>query len=73
MIVHRASLHRNLPARQPDLVVPGKRTVLIVEPCIIELRAQVFLLRIIRPNVTCHDEADGQQFVRHLCILHQDE
>jgi hypothetical protein len=34
MVVRRASLHGNLLARQLDLVVPGKRTVLSVEPCI---------------------------------------
>jgi hypothetical protein len=32
LIVRRAGLHRNLVARQPNLVVPGKRTVLSVEP-----------------------------------------
>jgi hypothetical protein len=35
LIVRRARLHRNLLARHIDLVVPGKRTVLSVEPCLI--------------------------------------
>jgi hypothetical protein len=34
LVVRRASLHGNLLARQPDLVVLGKRTVLSVEPCL---------------------------------------
>jgi hypothetical protein len=33
LIVHRASLHRNLVAGQPDRVVQGKQTVVSVEPC----------------------------------------
>jgi hypothetical protein len=42
LIVRRASLHGNLLSRQPDLVVPGKRTVLSVEPCIGQLE-QVYI------------------------------
>jgi hypothetical protein len=41
-VVRRASLHGNLLAQQSDLVVPGKRTVLSVEPC---LYLYVFLSR----------------------------
>jgi G:T-mismatch repair DNA endonuclease (very short patch repair protein) len=33
LVVCRASWHEYLLALQPDLVVPGKRTVLSVEPC----------------------------------------
>jgi hypothetical protein len=33
LVVCWASSHGNLLARQPDFVVPGKRTVLSVEPC----------------------------------------
>jgi hypothetical protein len=33
LVIRRASLHGNILARQSDLVVPGKRTVLSVEPC----------------------------------------
>jgi hypothetical protein len=32
LIVHRASVHGNLLARQPDLVVPGKWTIPSVAP-----------------------------------------
>jgi hypothetical protein len=32
LIVRRASMHGNLLARKPNLVVPGKWTVLNVEP-----------------------------------------
>jgi hypothetical protein len=32
LVVHQASLHGNLLAQQPDLVVLGKQTVLSVEP-----------------------------------------
>jgi hypothetical protein len=32
LVVHQASVHGNLLARQPDLVVPGKRTVVSVSP-----------------------------------------
>jgi hypothetical protein len=32
LVVYRASLYGKLVARQPDLVVPGKRTVVSVEP-----------------------------------------
>jgi hypothetical protein len=33
LVVRRASSHGNLLPRQPEFVVPGKRTVLSVEPC----------------------------------------
>jgi hypothetical protein len=32
LVVRRAGWHEDLLARQPNLVVPGKRTVLNVEP-----------------------------------------
>jgi hypothetical protein len=34
LVVRRASWHEYVLALQPDLVVPGKRTVLSVEPCL---------------------------------------
>jgi hypothetical protein len=37
LVVCRAGWHEDLLAQQPNLVVPGKRTVLNVEPCVMGL------------------------------------
>jgi hypothetical protein len=41
--VRRASLHGNTFARQSDSVVPGKRTVLSVEPCTYHIYIVMFV------------------------------
>jgi hypothetical protein len=50
MIVRRASLHRNMLARQSDLVVPGKWTVLSVEPRLSNILLQA---RRVKYNTGC--------------------
>jgi hypothetical protein len=44
LVVHRASWQEYLLVLQPDLVVPGKRTVLSVEPCPCRVQHYAFLL-----------------------------
>jgi hypothetical protein len=65
LVVRRAGWHEDLLARQPNLVVPGMRTVLNVEPWIFiwiitsvpdllrNIRTQV-LIKLIRPYTTIH-------------------